>query len=128
VTERIIKTAFAEYIEAPYMGENKSGYRPIGDFVIIRPDMLAHKTSGGVELTDDAIDRHQLAAITGVVIECGGAAYKWNADRTRPYEGDAPQPGDRVIFEKFAGRPFRGADGNEYRIMDDKCVAGIKRK
>jgi chaperonin GroES len=74
------------------------------------------------------VERMQLAAITGVIVECGEEAFKWNADRTRPYEGYKPQPGDRVIFEKYAGKPILGDDAKHYRIMDDKAIGGIKKR
>jgi len=128
VQPRLLKTIHAEYVQAPYMGENKAGYSPFGEYVLVRPDMIARKTSGGVELTEDTVIRHQLAAITGVLVECGDEAFKFNADRTRRFESRPPQPGDRVIFEKYAGMPFLGADGNDYRIMEDKTIAGIQRK
>lgn len=125
---KILKTVHAEYLPAPYMGENKSGWEPIGDYVLVRPDFIARKSSGGIELPDDIAERMQLAAITGVIVECGDEAFKWNADRTRPFEGYRPQPGDRVIFEKYAGKPILGDDGQSYRILEDKSVGGIKRK
>ena len=126
--EKLLKTIYAEYVQAPYMGENKSGWKPWGDYILIRPDMIAKKTSGGVALPDDLAERMQLAAITGVIIECGDEAFKWNADRTRRTEGRVPQAGDRVIFEKYAGKPIIGEDKNNYRIMEDKSVGGIQRK
>jgi co-chaperonin GroES (HSP10) len=126
--EKLLKTIYAEYVQAPYMGENKSGWKPWGDYILIRPDMIAKKTSGGVDLPDDLAERMQLAAITGVIVECGDEAFKWNADRTRRTEGCVPRAGDRVIFEKYAGKPIIGEDKNNYRIMEDKSVGGIQRK
>ena len=126
--EKVLRTAHCEYIPAPDFGENKSGWQPIGDYVLVRPDAVARKSSGGIELPDDLAERMQLAAITGVIIECGDEAFRWNADRTRPYEGYKPQAGDRIIFEKYAGKPILGEDGKNYRILDDKAIGGIKRK
>ncbi len=110
------------------MGENRSGWQPIGDYVLVRPDTIARKSSGGVELPDDIAERMQLAAITGVIVECGDDAFFWNADRTRKFMGYAPIPGDRIIFEKYAGKPIIGEDGISYRILEDKSIGGIQRK
>jgi chaperonin GroES len=128
VQPRILKTIHAEYIPAPYMGVNKSGVSPFGEYVLVRPDTIATTTSGGVQLPEDVAARHQLAAITGVVIECGDEAFKWSADRTRRIEGRVPRPGDRVVFEKYAGMPFLGEDKNNYRLFEDKCIAAIQSK
>ncbi len=125
---KVLKQYQVEFLPAPYFGMNQSGWSPIGDYVLVRPDEIAKKTTGGVELPDDLADRMQLAAITGTVIECGDEAFKWSADRARPFEGYKPKPGDRVIFEKYAGKPIVGEDGINYRILDDKSIGGIKRK
>lgn len=124
---KVLKQFQVEYIPAPYMGKNTAGWSPIGDYVLVRPDLIARKSSGGVELPDDLADRMELAAITGVIVECGDEAFKWNADRTRPFEGYKPKAGDRIIFEKYAGKPILGEDGGNYRILDDKSVGGIKK-
>lgn len=118
---RMLKQLAVEYIEAIYMGQNRSGWSPLGDYVLVRPDAIAKKSSGGVELPDDLAERMQLAAITGVLIECGDEAFKW-------HNGYKPQPGERVIFEKYAGKPIQGEDGVSYRIMEDKAIGGIKKR
>ena len=125
---KTLKQFQVEFLPAIYMGENRSGWSPVGDYVLIRPDQIMRKSTGGIELPDDLADRMELAAITGVIVECGDEAFKWNADRTRPFEGYRPQAGDRVIFEKYAGKPIIGDDGVSYRIMDDKAVGGVKKR
>lgn len=125
---RVLKQFKVEYLPAIYMGKNRSGWSPIGDYVLVRPDAIAKKTSGGVELPEEIAERMELAAITGVVIECGSEAFKWNADRTRPFAGDPPKPGDRVIYDKYAGKPITGNDGVNYRILEDKSIGGIEKR
>lgn len=115
---KILRQFQIEYVEAPYMGQNKSGWSPIGDYVLVRPDAVARKSSGGIELPDDIADRMELAAITGVLVENGPQAFD--------YLKDKPVPGTRVIFEKYAGKPIIGEDGNSYRIMDCTAVGGQK--
>ena len=124
---KLLKQLHVEYQAAIHLGPNKSGWSPIGDYVLIKPDSVAMKTSGGVEIPDDIAERMELAAITGVIVECGDEAFKWNADRTRPFDGYKPQAGDRVIFEKYAGKPILGEDGVNYRIVDDKAIGGLKK-
>ncbi len=124
---KLLKQMHVEYKPAPYLGSNRSGWSPVGDYVLVQPDAIAQTTSGGIELPADIAERMQLAAITGVVVECGGEAFKWNADRTRPFGGSPPKAGDRIIFEKYAGKPILGEDGISYRIMEDKMIGGVKR-
>jgi co-chaperonin GroES (HSP10) len=94
--------------------------------VLIQPDKVSRETAGGIVMIDDIADRHDAAAITGVVIECGDEAFKWNADRTRPFGGRKPEPGSRIIFERYAGKTVTGKDGETYRIIEDKSVGGIE--
>lgn len=123
---KVLKQVHAEFTPAKYNGVNTSGWKPIGDYVLIKPDTVASKTTGGIEIPEDLVERLELAAITGVVVDCGDEAFKWNADRTRPFGANPPKPGSRVIFEKYAGKPILGTDGAQYRIMDDKAIGGIK--
>ena len=124
---KVLKQVHAEFTPARYNGVNTSGWQPIGDYVLVRPDTVASKTTGGIEMPDDIVERLELAAITGVIVECGDEAFKWNADRTRPFDGRKPKAGDRVIFEKYAGKPILGVDEANYRIMDDKAIGGVKK-
>lgn len=125
---KLLKTVHAEYVPATYNGVNTSGWQPVGDLVLVLPDTIATKTSGGVELPQDIAERMQLAAITGTVVALGDEAFRWNADRTRPFEGVKPTEGSRVIFEKYAGKPILGEDGRQYRFLDDKSIGGMKKK
>lgn len=124
---KLVRVDRVEYIPAPFMGNNKSGFQPIGDNVLIRPDIAASKTSGGIELPEDQVERIQLSASTGVVVECGDGAFVWSADRTRPFEGYKPRPGDRIAFAKYAGQVITGHDHVQYRLMEDKAIGGVKR-
>lgn len=125
---KLLKTIHAEYVPARYNGVNASGWTPIGDLVLIKPDDIAQKTSGGIELPQEIAERMQLASVTGVIVDVGDDAFRWNMDRSRPWEGYKPKPGDRVIYEKYAGKPILGEDGEHYRFMDDKCIGGISNK
>lgn len=124
---KLIKTAHAEFVPARFNGVNASGWSPINDYVLVLPDKIATRSSGGVELPEEIAERMQLAATTGILVECGEDAFEWNSDRTRPFGGKKPQPGTRVVFEKFAGKPMLGEDGQTYRIMDDKAIGGVRK-
>jgi len=123
---KLVKQHYVEYVPGRYNGVNGSGWKPINDYVLVLPDQISSKSSGGVELPEDLADRMQAAAITGTVIDMGGDAFSWNSDRTRPFGGEKPKPGTRVVFEKYAGKVILGKDGETYRILDDKAIGGIQ--
>jgi chaperonin GroES len=78
-------------------------------------------------LPDDVVDRAQMSSSSGVIVEAGDDAFAWNSDRTRPFTGERPKAGDRVFFDKYAGKVILGDDGVEYRLMDDASIGGVRR-
>jgi chaperonin GroES len=100
---------------------------PVGDRVLILPDIAMTKSQGNIALPDDVVERMQLSASSGVIVEIGDDAFAWNSDRTRPFGGYKPKPGDRVHFEKYAGKEIVGDDGAKYRLVDDKAIGGIRK-
>lgn len=121
---KVVSISRIEYIPAPYTGNN-SGYRPIGDLVLVRPDMAADK-AGSVLLTDEMRDRMHMTSMSGVVVATGDGAFAWSSDRIRPFEGDKPKAGDRICFDKYAGRILTGDDGVEYRLMTDVNIGAVR--
>lgn len=116
-----------EFIQAEYAGKNESGYEPVCDRVLVLPDSATAKSSGGVELPADIVDRHTQAAETGVIVAVGPDAFKWTSDKARPWEGYKPQPGDRVYIQRYSGQTMLGEDGRLYRLMEGYCVGAVKR-
>lgn len=124
---KLIKTEQAQYVQSEWDGTDTSGLIPIGDHVLILPDAASTKagTKGLIELPDDQVERMSLASESGIIVAIGDDAYFWNADRTRPFGGTRPKPGDHVMFERYAGRVMRGRDGKHYRLMSDNAVGAI---
>src|SRR4051812_8816457 len=81
---KLIAIQKAGYLPAMYGGQNESGCTPLGDRVLILPDQAMSTTTGGIELPPDVQTRAQLSGTSGVVIEMGDDAFKWNFDRSRP--------------------------------------------
>lgn len=122
---KLLKTTQAEYVQGQFDGKNESGYRPIGERVLVMPDQAAGKTSGNVIIPDDVQERQTYAAETGIIVALGDAAFVWNSDRSRKFEGERPKPGDRVFFDRYSGGVLRGNDGRMYRFMDDKAIGAV---
>lgn len=125
VAGKRITTPLGQYLKVGWAGENTSGIKPIGELILILPDMPAPQTAGGIHLTQQQIERDAHAAETGIIVAAGEAAFKWNRDRSRTYDGYKPEVGQRVWFERYAGSLQHGKDGVVYRLMDDKCIGAV---
>lgn len=123
--EKRISAANYEYVAVEWNGQNESGFVALADNVVVLCDVAPEKSAGGIFISDDKQWQQQMMAETGVIVEIGNGAFLWLSDRTRPWEGRKPQVGERIVFERYAGRLQTGADGREYRIMSDRCVAAI---
>jgi co-chaperonin GroES (HSP10) len=124
---RLIKTLIGQYEPVKFEGKNKSGWTAIGDRVLVLPDQVPTQTAGGIELPEETRERHTFAAETGVLVAIGPDAFLWNSDRTRKWEGEKPQIGDRVYFERYSGGLVRGDDDLFYRCCDDKQIGLVKQ-
>ena len=97
---------------------NVSGINPVGWRVLIKPKEVMEKSAGGIILaTEGTKEREQMSNTTGVVIAMGDQCYS-----------DEPAPwcavGDKVIFAKYAGLLYKGRDGQQYRMVNDKDITG----
>ena len=123
---RVLKLDQLEYVVAAWDGVNRSGYAPLDDKVLVLVDAHVTRTSGGIEIPDSISERQSLAAEHGTVIAVGPAAFRWNDDATRAWEGERPEPGARVYIERYSGQVLRGVDGLTYRLLSQKCVGAIE--
>lgn len=114
-----------EYLAPIWQGENNSGCIPIGDRILVLPYVAVSQTEGGIHMPDEFKERMQLSAVSGVIVAVGDDAFTWNADRTRPFGGYKPKPGDHIHYERYAGAVVHGDDGIEYRIIEDRQVGAI---
>jgi chaperonin GroES len=115
----------AQYVQSSYSGENTAQVAALDDNVLILIDDSVEQSTGGIFIPQDMQAHHKAAAETGVVVEVGMGAFKYTADRSREWSGIRPRPGDRVYFQRYAGQIIIGTDGKEYRMMTDKCIAGL---
>lgn len=114
---RLIKGLQADYVPAKWNGKDDSGIRVVGKTILVLMDACSAKSSGGIELPEDLIERMSMASESGVLVAVAPGAFLLNEDMT-PWIGDKPKPGDRVYIEKYAGKQVKGRDGQTYRIMD----------
>lgn len=127
LSPRIVPRMQGDFVVATWDGLNPSGIEPIGKNVLVRMDSFVSKFAGGkLEFLDAQVERMNLGAESGTVYAIGDQAFAHNYDHT-PNTGLKPKPGDRVYCEKYAGREIMGDDGHKYRLMDDRCIAGLYR-
>lgn len=120
---RLIKGLNATYDEAFWAGENTSGLRPLGDYVLVKMDQCSAASSGGVLLTDEQIERMNEAAESGCIYAIGAGAFLRLDDGRAWPEAERPAAGDRCYIEKYAGIKAMGKDGAMYRIMGYRNIA-----
>jgi chaperonin GroES len=96
------------------------GIEPLDLKVLIRPDPPEEKR-GSIILADVTKEREKFAATRGTLVSSGPNAFKeWG-------EGNAPEVGSKVLFAQYAGKRFKGDDGEEYVVMNDEDVIGVAR-
>jgi len=91
---------------------NESGIYPVGNRVLVLPDVIEEKTEGGIFIPDQISERHGMAQTLGILVDLG-------ADSFDGYKENFATPGDRVCFAKYGGLSVRGKDGKQYRIIND---------
>lgn len=98
---------------------NASGIAPVDVKVIVKPDPVEEKTAGGIILADTTKDREKYAATRGRLVAKGPNAFQeWGTT-------NAPEEGVRVLYAQFAGSRFKGADNDDYIVMNDEDVIGL---
>lgn len=124
--DRMVLTQHGQYQWAKWDGVNRSGLMPLCDKVLVLCDQVSPTTSGGIILPDEVKEKTGLAAMTGVVVAAGPQAFAYDSHRLVHWEGERPQAGARVWFQKYAGLEYTGHDGLLYRIMEDRVIAAIE--
>jgi co-chaperonin GroES (HSP10) len=102
--------------------KNSSGYTPCEFNVLILPDPVEEKTTGGLILASDTLERNKHAATKGTIVASAPLAFNediWPMDMPRP------EPGQRCLISRHAGVFIDGEDRVEYRIVKDKDVVAL---
>ena len=84
--------------------KNTSGIYPVEYKVLIKPEKVKEKTSGGLFIPDVRKDREKYATVRGRLIECGAIAF------TDPDWLERPKPGQLVLYDRYAGGLQQGID------------------
>ena len=108
--------------------ENPTGIEPIDLRVLVKPDPVKERTSGGIILADVTKEADEWATTRGTLIAVGGCAWAEQAyhARQRGEEFNAPKPGARVLFAKYGQRAEVKVGDDKYWFMNDEDVIGIE--
>ncbi len=90
---------------------------PTGWRLLVLPFKMKEKTKGGILITDDVIERSQVASTCGLILDMGPHCY----DKERYPEGPWCKKGDWIIFARYAGSRIK-IDGGEIRHLNDDGV------
>lgn len=105
--------------------QNDSGIRPLEFFVVVELDPQERKTPGGIILPDSTSERDELATQEGTLVAASPHAFTYAEGWP---EGTVPQPGQRVLFKKYAGalhkREVNGVK-RTWRLLNDKDLIAI---
>jgi chaperonin GroES len=101
--------------------------KPLHDWAVIRPSDAEEITAGGLYIPDTAKDKPQ----EGVVEAIGPGAYieekgkkKKEENKERRFVPTIVRPGDRVIYERYAGQSYKiGSD--ERILVRERDILGI---
>ena len=98
---------------------NGSGVNPLGYKIIVRPQEVEAKTSGGLLLPDSKVEKDGFQRREGIIVAKSPMAFH-NPDW--PEGAAKPQIGDRVMFARYQADEINGRDGLTYWIMNDQSV------
>lgn len=99
-------------------------FKPVEYKVLIKPDeeadpILKAAKASGLHLLENTSERDKMVQVWGELISLGGNAFE-------DWKGVIPKVGDRVYFAKYAGLVLEGMNDVEYRLCNDKDIAGIE--
>lgn len=105
--------------------ENLAGVQPLEYKVLVKPSAIevdpaiVRAKKSGLAIPQEVLDKELMAQIIATFVAAGGNAFEdWKDKRL-------PKAGDSVLIAKYAGVTLRGADGEEYRMLNDKDIAGL---
>lgn len=105
----------------PTLDDCRPGLRATGFAMVIAVAPGETRTSGGIILTDATREKERLTEVRGRVVSMSPACFDFAAFP----DGSTPAVGDAVQFAKLAGVMTTGADGREYRVIQDRDVLAI---
>lgn len=89
--------------------------KPLGDRVLVRPDVAEEKTASGIIIPDTAKEKPQ----RGTVVAVGAGKYE-NGTKIEM----SVKSGDVVLYGKYSGTELN-LDGEDFLIMRESDILGV---
>ncbi len=90
---------------------------PLLHAILIEPDAVEQKTESGIIIPDLVTEKERKAVEYGTVVRVGPRAF---IDYGR--SPDILSKGDRVSYNRYAGKTVKDVDGKEYLLVNDQDV------
>jgi chaperonin GroES len=100
------------------MSANTSGLVPVEYKILIEPEEVEQKSTGGIILAPTTTEKEKMAQVRGRLVAAGGNAFE---DWLPP----VPKVGDQIYYAKYAGIVVKAKDGREMRLANDKDITAI---
>lgn len=98
--------------------KNLSKIKPVEFKIIVDLDEVESQTKGGIIIPISLKEKKQMVQVLGTLIAIGGNAFE-------EWKKPVPKIGDRVYVARAAGYVVKGADGKEYKLMNDQDIAAL---
>lgn len=105
----------------PKLSELNPGIKPYEFSILVLVREIAKKTAAGILIPEGAAAREEEAGDEGLLVAMSPLAFN---ETDFPDRDAVPSIGEIVLFARYAGKTYEGADGRKYRIMKDKDVTG----
>lgn len=89
--------------------------KPLGDRVLVQPDVAEEKTASGIIIPDTAKEKPQ----RGTVVAVGTGKYENGTKIDMTVKN-----GDKVLYGKYSGTELN-LDGEDFLIMRESDILGI---
>lgn len=111
------------YEPLPKVEETKPGISPMEFNCLILPRQIERVRKSGIIIAEGAASREEEAGDEGLLVSISPLAFN---EQDFPDRAAVPEVGQHVMFARYAGKSFVGADGRIYRLMKDKEVLGVR--
>ena len=91
---------------------------PVEYKVLVELEVLEEKTSMGIIIPANRLDRDQMAQTRATLVAVGGNAFS-------DWDGPIPKVGDKVLVSKYAGERPDKNESNPLRLCMDKDICAI---
>ena len=111
------------YETLPKVEETNPGMKPLEFNVLVLPRVIQRQRASGIFVPENAAQREEEGGDEGLLVAISPLAFN---ESDFPMPEAIPQVGQQVMFARYAGKSFVGADGRVYRVMKDKEIVGIR--